>query len=822
MELRGYRPLRGTLLLVGSVAVSTLALIAPSAPSASATPVASTGSQISLVADGIREPEALRLAPDGRLFLLQQAGKVRIVKGGKLLKTPALQIDPSVIVEHNASAGLLSIAFPPGFNNAAVQYVYLLYTHEPMAGYPERHNVVSRWTISGNTIDPTSEQILVHLDPLTDVNGNFANSHYGGDMEFGSDGKLYVSTGDLYISSQGQSMDTLNGKILRYNPDGTIPNGNPYVGQLQGRLQAIWASGFRNPFKLTLNRNGDIVIGDVGSTQFEEVNVLPRGTKGLNFGWSTVEGYTNDSRFVSPIFAYPHSSPTGVSGCAVMGGDVYRPKTQAFPALTGQYLFGDFCQGWIRSVQLDTGALGDVVATGFHSPVDIAVMRNGSIWVAERQVADATPGALYRIDPLTTTDAPVINSQPRDVTTSIGSSTSFSVLAAGSPPLTYQWYRDGVQIPGATSSTYSLPSVSSPDSGSTFMVKVSNSVGFVDSRAATLIVGSNTAPTATINTPAVGDMFSAGDTLHLSGSGTDTEDGVLPGSALSWEVELHHNVHLHEYAGPQTGSTMDVLLSRTIEVDPDIFYRVRLTVTDSDGATAVATRDVLPHMTTFSTGAIPNGTPIQVDGISRPTPGTFDSVVGTTRTVTAGTATVGGTSWTFDSWDDGSTNANRVFDAPQTPASFFAFFRPTGGSVGTGTGLSATYYGSPDLTNPIVTRVDRVPYFSWPAAPAPGVPKDDFSVKWAGQLQAQFSGQTQFWASLHRDETLTVTVGNTTVIDAQSANGSVTGSVNLTAGQKYPIVITYSDGNGSAAVDLTYGPDLARRSVIAGSQLYPS
>jgi glucose/arabinose dehydrogenase len=810
--------------VAAALALSLVIALAPVAltGTASATPQPAPGAQVALVADGIREPEALRTAPDGRLFLLQQAGRVRIVKGGRLLRTPALQLDPAVIVEHNASAGLLSIAFPPGFNSAPVQHVYLLYTHEPMAGYPERHNVVTRWTIDGNTIDPTSEEILVHLDPLTDVNGAFANSHYGGDMEFGDDGKLYVSTGDLYISSQGQSLNTLHGKILRYNADGSIPSGNPYVGQLQGRLQAIWASGVRNPFKLTRHRNGDMLIGDVGSTQFEEVNVMPRGQKGLNFGWSTVEGYTTDPRFVSPVLAYPHSAPTGLQGCAVMGGDMYQPRNKTFPALAGQYLFGDFCQGWVRSLDLDTGSVGDPIASGFHSPVDMAVTRNGTIWVAERQVADGVPGALFRIDPLTTTGAPVITGEPQDVQVASGGSASFSVTAAGSTPLSYQWYRNGSAISGATSSGYTLPTVTTTDSGSTFQVRVTNPAGTVWSRTASLTVASNTAPVATITSPAAGALFSAGDTLHLVGSGTDAEDGNLPGSALSWEVELHHNVHLHEYAGPQTGSTMDVLLSRTIEVDPDIFYRIRLTVTDSSGATSVVTRDVMPRMTTFSLDGYPSRIPIEVDGVSRATPATFDSVVGTTRTVTAAPTSLGGTSWTFDSWADGSTTVNRVFDAPQSPMSFFGYFRPTGGSVGTGTGLRATYYGNADFTNPIVSRVDRVPYFSWPAEPAAGVPRDDFSVQWRGDLQAQFSGQTQFWASVHRDETLKVTIGNTTVIDATLINGSVNGSVNLTAGQNYPIVISYSDGNGGAAMDLTYGPDAARRSVLAGSQLYPS
>ena len=189
-----------------AIAGAALVVVPPHAPHASATPTGASGAEVTLVADGVREPHTLRLAPDGRLFLLQQAGRVRVVQRGRLLKAPVLKIDATQIVEHDNSAGLLGIAFPPDFSTAAVQHVYLLYTHEPMAGYPSRHNVVSRWVINGNTIDPASEEILVHLDPLTDDAGAFATSHYGGDMEFGADGKLYISTGDLYQAVNGQSL----------------------------------------------------------------------------------------------------------------------------------------------------------------------------------------------------------------------------------------------------------------------------------------------------------------------------------------------------------------------------------------------------------------------------------------------------------------------------------------------------------------------------------------------------------------------------------------------------------------------------------------
>ncbi len=823
----GWVTRRRAAMSAGAVAAFVVALLplVVTPPAASATPTGSTGAAVTLVADGVREPHSLRTAPDGRLFLLQQAGKVRIIKKNRLLKAPALKIDPAQIVEHNNSAGLLGIAFPPDFRSATVQHVYLLYTHEPMPGYPDRHNVVTRWVINGNTIDPSSEEILVHLDPLTDATGAFATSHYGGDMEFGQDGKLYVSTGDLYQAANGQSMSTLHGKILRYNANGTIPSTNPYVGQLSGRLQAIWSTGLRNPFKLSLDRrNGKILIGDVGSTKFEEVNVLPPRRPGVNFGWAAVEGYTSDPAYRSPLLAYPHDAPVGtLSGCAVMGGDIYRPRNSLFPDLQGDYLFADFCQGWVRSLDVKSGVVGDVVASGFHAPVDTAVTRNGTIWVAERQLADGVPGGIFRIDPLTTGGAPVITGQPQDASVASGATVGFTVYASGSTPLTYQWYRDDVAIQGATSSTLSVPGVGTGDSGAVFKVRVRNGDGTVWSRSATLTVSSNQSPTPTISSPAAGSLFSAGDVLHIAGTATDAEDGTLPASAFTWSVELHHNTHLHDVAGPVSGTrSLDVPLSRTAETDTDIFYRVRLTVKDSGGATTTVTRDVQPRLTTFAIDTLPVGLPLLVDGISTSTPSTIGSVVGTSRSVGAAAVTQGGVGWSFDSWLGGSTAATRTFDAPISSTSYTGYFRPSAGSTGTGTGLRATYYADTALTTPIVSRVDRVPYFSWPTAPVAGAPKDNWGARWKGDLQAQFSGPIQFWATVRRDETLTVTVGGTTVINAALTNGAVSGSVSLTAGQRYPIEITYTDGNGSAALDLTYGPDQARRSVLAGSQLYPA
>ncbi len=189
--------------------------------------------------------------------------------------------------------------------------------------------------------------------------------------------------------------------------------------------------------------------------------------------------------------------------------------------------------------------------------------------------------------------------------------------------------------------------------------------------------------------------------LHLGGSGSDPEDGALPPSAFTWEVDLHHNTHVHEVAGPVSGVTsLDVPLSRTIETDTDIFYRVRLTVRDSRGATAVVTRDVMPRLSSFSISTIPAGLSLRVDGIAASTPATIASVVGATRSVGAAPVSRSGVDWAFDSWAGGSAAATRTFDTPAAATSFTGYFRPASGSIGSGTGLRATYYRNTALTDP--------------------------------------------------------------------------------------------------------------------------
>jgi glucose/arabinose dehydrogenase len=194
-----------------------------------------------LVASGLRGPTAMQFAPDGRLFVCEQSGSVRVIKDGVLLTAPFVTLN----VNDEGERGLLGIAFDPNF--AVNQYVYLYYT----ATSPAVHNRVSRFTANGNVAVAGSESIVLELDNLSS-----ASIHNAGALGFGPDGKLYIGVGDNADGSNAQTVTNLFGKILRINKDGTIPTDNPFYSQAGGRNRAIWSLGLRNPFTFAFNPGG--------------------------------------------------------------------------------------------------------------------------------------------------------------------------------------------------------------------------------------------------------------------------------------------------------------------------------------------------------------------------------------------------------------------------------------------------------------------------------------------------------------------------------------------------------------------------------------
>jgi glucose/arabinose dehydrogenase len=327
----------------------------------------------------VTNPTDMEFAPDGRLFVAEQAGKVRIAKTNRTIAT-FLNIFSKV--DSTGERGLLAVAFDPNFSTN--HYVYLYYTRKATAT-TSVHNRVVRVTASGDKAVAGSEKLIFRLDDQDDPD------HMGGALDFGKDGKLYISTGDN-VGGNTQSLQNLLGKMLRINKDGTVPTGNPFYASATGNNRAIWALGLRNPFKFAVQPGtGIIFINDVGDKAWEEIN---RGGSGANYGWSLCEGsHDNPGRpgsvncsaapYTAPVHEYAHGS-TATTGCSITGGTFYNPATVQFPSgYVGDYFFADFCSGWIRKYDPSTGVASGF-ATGLERPIDLEVSKAGQLYYLTR------------------------------------------------------------------------------------------------------------------------------------------------------------------------------------------------------------------------------------------------------------------------------------------------------------------------------------------------------------------------------------------------------------------------------------------------------
>jgi glucose/arabinose dehydrogenase len=414
------------------------------------------------VASGLSSPTAMEFAPDGRLFVCLQGGNLRVIKNGVLLPTPFL----SLTVDSAGERGLLGIAFDPNFTTN--NFVYVYYT---VPGSPA-HNRVSRFTANGDVAVAGSQTVLLDLDNLSG-----AGNHNGGAIHFGPDGKLYIAVGENANGANSQTLANLLGKVLRINADGTIPTDNPFFNTAGARKE-IWALGLRNPFTFAFQPNTTrMFINDVGQSTWEEIN---DGIAGSNYGWPITEGPTSDPRFRAPLFAYGHGS-TSTTGCAITGGAFYDPTTVQFPAsYTGKYFFADLCGGWIRLFDPSNNTAADF-ASGISSPVDLKVAADGSLYYL---AIGSTAVFKVRYSPA----SPSITMDPGNQTVLQGQPANFSVTANGTAPLTYQWQRNMVNITGANSSTFTIPTTVFADNGAKFRCVVTNSFSTANSNEATLTV----------------------------------------------------------------------------------------------------------------------------------------------------------------------------------------------------------------------------------------------------------------------------------------------------------------------------------------------
>ncbi|MCB0766065.1 MAG: PQQ-dependent sugar dehydrogenase [Flavobacteriales bacterium] len=388
-------------------------------------------------ASGLDSPVDIAHCGDERLFVVEQAGVIRIVSpDGTVATAPFLNIQDRVN-DNGGEQGLLGLTFDPGYTGNGRFYVY--YT----AGSGNGTSRVSRFTVTADpdVADPASEEILFTV-------AQPASNHNGGDLAFGPDGYLYVGFGDGGSANDpwnnGQTLTNPLGDILRLDVSGesgyTIPADNPWTGLANDTMPEIWASGLRNPWRFGFDAlTGDLWIGDVGQGQREEVDFWPAGdNSGPNFGWRCYEGgiptpgISDDcppiTAFVTPVTAHNHTD----GWCSVIGGRVYRGVE--FPRLSGLYIYTDYCPTPYFALQPD--------GEGGWTRIQVRQSNGGT---GTSSIAENSSGELFVTNVNSGTVKRIVDECPMPAPTI----TVNGDQLISSPADSYTWFVDDEEIPGA-------------------------------------------------------------------------------------------------------------------------------------------------------------------------------------------------------------------------------------------------------------------------------------------------------------------------------------------------------------------------------------
>ena len=309
-------------------------------------------------------------APDGGLYIAQQTGRIHRVENAALSATPVLDISDRV--DDYWERGLIGMEFHPAFPRTPYLYVLAVLKE------PHPHHVVLRYHVTNGQADPASERLLFEGDDQSQYKGPVLAGHQGGPLVYGPDDCLYFALGEHTSGAPSQSLDALLGKILRIRADGSIPQDNPFFSQTQGKYQAIYARGLRNPYGLTFQPStGRLYASDVGGSAFEEINEIRPGE---NYGWPQAEGVANDPRWTDPILAYPPAI-----GGSICGGVFYPESVPNAPEiLGGRLLVADWKANWLKAIDVDQPNTGTTIATQLDKPVWVEVGPEGAIYVLNR------------------------------------------------------------------------------------------------------------------------------------------------------------------------------------------------------------------------------------------------------------------------------------------------------------------------------------------------------------------------------------------------------------------------------------------------------
>ena len=698
-----------------------------------AEPAASTvrpGFEDRLVAS-VDQPIGLAFTPDGRLLVISKGGTLWVHKDGQLLQTPALNISNKICADYES--GLLGIALDPDFGTAGHNYVYLSYTFKKAAECPTDWNPanpnnpvnrVSRFVMSGDTINLSSEKVLI--DNIPSPRG----FHNTGDLSFGKDGYLYVTVGDGqcdYAQNSGchnsndasRDQNVLLGKILRITRDGGIPATNPYTGidsarcNLTGytdpgmKCQETFAWGLRNPFRFAFDPDASgtrFFINDVGGPRWEEID---EGKAGADYAWNLCEGnHDNPSSpdsvncsaapYTPPIHEYSHST-----GCAAITGAAFVPNGVWPAEYNTSYLFGDYVCNKIFELKPKSG--GGFTQTEFASglgeggPIAMAFGPHGS-GQALYYTTFGNGGEVHRIAHTGDTNrAPsaVVTANPTDGPLPLAvhfDASGSTDPDAGDSLTSYLWnFGDGSAPQTTTPTTTHTYSTAGTYTAS---LRVKDNHGALSDPATVRIGAGNQAPNPAIESPSAGMLFKVGQQITLSGSATDPEDGALPTSSFSWEVLQHHNgSHTHTYLS-KTGNNLTISAPAPEDLSSTgagNYLEVRLTATDSEGLSKTVTRGVQPNRVNVSFATNPSGLSLLVNGQTFNAPKTQLSWEGYMLKVNAPSPqTLSGKPYVFSSWSDGKGRQHDIVTGA-TPSTYTATFKSCTKS---GTSAAETLSGS--------------------------------------------------------------------------------------------------------------------------------
>ena len=523
-----------------------------------------------LISSGISNPTTITFAPDGRLFIAQRDGTVKIYTSGNVLAEPFIQLPAWA----EGDRGLLGITFDPDFQNN--KYVYLHYVSRDTFIYLIRVK-------EENNVAVGAQELLYKTTVPTEW------MHTAGALAFGPDGKIYIGVGDNNTATNSQDLTNPFGKILRLNTDGSIPSDNPFVG-LDGKLTEIWAYGLRNPWRLQFDRTtGNLYVSDVGGDIWEEIN---RIEKGINYGWPDVEGPCNPCQFYNPVYAYQHDS----SGAAVVGGPIYR--SAMFPSeYDGNILFGDFVKGTIQTVSLDGQSVNMFDDTA-GAVVDMKIGPDGAVYFVTFY-----PGAVYRIAYERENRQPVALSQASTASGTPPLSVHFTSNGSYDPDgddITYQWdFGDG------TTSTEQHPQKTFEKAGSyTVQLAVSDKVSTVNSVPITVTAGQ--APNVRIVQPEDGATYRDGDTISYQITATDSSSNTIANDHISLEVVFHHDEHAHPLIGPLVGAEGTFTIPRQEETSSNTWYELIGRATDVNGIASSHVIHIHPAVNMLNINLSPN------------------------------------------------------------------------------------------------------------------------------------------------------------------------------------------------------------------------